>query len=245
MAIRIGHYSVVDPDAALGEGVEIGNRVTVHAGVTLGAGCRVLDGAVLGRVPATTGNTNRPLAALSRLTIGAGSLIGCNAVVYAGSTIGERVMVSDLASLREECTLGDDVVVGRGVLMMYEASIGARTRIIDGAIITGRMRVEEDVFIGPGVCTINDNEVYLKRFGLMPFDTRGPVVRRFAVIAAGANLAAGVEVGTGAVVAPSAMVTKDVPAWTIVAGVPARVLKTVADEDRRRILAHFQLPDTE
>jgi acetyltransferase-like isoleucine patch superfamily enzyme len=124
---------------------------------------------------------------------------------------------------------------------MYDTTVGARSRVIDGAILTGNMVVERDVFIGPGVHTINDNEVYLRRFGLAPFEVRGPVIRRFALIGTGANLAAGVEVGRGAVVAPSAMVTRDVPAWTVVAGVPARKIRKVHPVERIRVLAHFGL----
>ena len=113
--------------------------------------------------------------------------------------------------------------------------------LIDGAIITGNMLIEPDVFIGPGVQTVNDNDVYLKRFGLIDFEVEGPTVRRFAVIGTGANIAAGVEIGMGAVVAPSAMVTKDVPAWTVVAGVPARKLRKIDEETRLQILHHFDL----
>jgi acetyltransferase-like isoleucine patch superfamily enzyme len=186
------------------------------------------------------GNVTRDFhAAAQRLCIGKGSIIGANAVLYGGTTIGERVLIGDLASLREGCRVADSAVIGRGVMVMYESTIGARTRIIDGAIITGLAVIEEDVFIGPGVVSINDNQIYLKRFGLAERVWRGPVIRRFAVIGAGANLAGGVEIGRGALVAPSAMVTRDVPSWTIVAGVPARVQRPVADEDRRRILAHF------
>lgn len=124
---------------------------------------------------------------------------------------------------------------------MYDTSVGSRSRVIDGAILTGEMTVEADVFIGPGVVAINDNDVYLKRFGLIPFGVRGPHIRRFALIGAGANLAAGVTVGVGAIVAPSAMVTHDVPDWTVVAGIPARVVRTVDVADRDRLLAHFGL----
>jgi acetyltransferase-like isoleucine patch superfamily enzyme len=57
---------------------------------------------VIGRPPLTAGNTNRPVDSTCRqVTIGAGSLIGANAVLYTGIIIGERVLVGDLASLRE------------------------------------------------------------------------------------------------------------------------------------------------
>ena len=117
----------------------------------------------------TTGNTNRPLASeISPLTLGRGSLVGANAVLYTGLTLGEDVMVSDLATIREGCLVADRVVVGRGVMIMYDTTLGENTRVIDGAILTGGMTVESDVFIGPGVCTINDNDVYLKRFRPRP-----------------------------------------------------------------------------
>jgi acetyltransferase-like isoleucine patch superfamily enzyme len=239
---RFGRNVSLSEDTVLGMDVTLGNNVTVYPGVHIGDGCRIFDGAVLGRPPRSAGNTNRPLAAPRPLLIGPGSIIGANAVLYTGITVGARVLIGDLATIREGCVLADQVVAGRGVMIMYDTTIGERTRVIDGAILTGNMQVEADVFIGPGVRSVNDNDVYLKRFGLAPFQVRGPIVRRFALIGTGANLAAGVEVGIGAIVAPSAMVTRDVPSWTVVAGVPARVVRTVDDEVRNQVLAHFGLP---
>jgi acetyltransferase-like isoleucine patch superfamily enzyme len=238
---RIGHNVSLADDTLLAEGITIGNNVTIHPGVRIGGNVHIWDGAVLGRPPQSAGNRNRPLRTSGPLTIGPGCIIGANAVLYAGSEVGPRVLVGDLASVREGCVLDEEVVIGRSVLVMYDTVIGPRTRVIDGAILTGNMRVAADVFIGPGVTTINDNAVYLKRFGLEPFRVAGPVVERFAVIGAGATLAAELTVGTGAVVAPAAMVTRDVPAWSVVAGVPARVIRAVAEVDRQRILGHFGL----
>jgi acetyltransferase-like isoleucine patch superfamily enzyme len=48
-----------------------------------------------------------------------------------------------------------------------------------------------------------------------------------------------VEIGTGAIVAPGAVVTADAPPWTVVAGVPARPVRPVAEADKRAILEHF------
>jgi acetyltransferase-like isoleucine patch superfamily enzyme len=239
---RLGENVFVSDDVVLGRGVTIGNNVSVYPGVTIADDCTIFDGAVLGRPPLSAGNTTRPLPKrLGSLTLGPGTVVGANAVLYAGSRIGSRVLIGDLATIREGCELADQVVIGRSVLVMYETCLGARSRVVDGAILTGNMTIEPDVFIGPGVCSINDNAVYLKRFGLVPFEVRGPILRRFALVCAGANLAAGVEIGMGAVVAPSAMVTSDVPAWTVVAGVPARHIREVDPVERNRILAHFGL----
>ncbi len=241
---KIGANVALSDETTLGTGVSIGNNVTFHGRVEIGDGTVIFNGAVLGRPPMSAGNATRAVVDRGEpLRIGAGSIVGANAVLYGGTTIGASVLIGDLASLREGCRISDDVVIGRGVLMMYETSVGARTRIIDGTIITGSATIEEDVFIGPGVNSINDNRIYLRRFGLIEREWRGPTIRRFAVIGAGANLAAGIEVGRGALVAPSAMVTRDVPPWTIVTGVPARVLRPVDDEDKRRILEHFQVSE--
>jgi acetyltransferase-like isoleucine patch superfamily enzyme len=236
---RMGQHAIISEQAVLGADVALGHHVTVYPHVELGDGCTVFDGAVLGRPPAAAGNITRPLVSPGPLVIGAGCIIGAHAVLYAGSTLGPRVLIGYLASVREGCVLDEQVVVGRGALLMYDTIVGARTRIMDGAILTGNMHIAADVFIGPGVRTINDNEVYLRRFGLTPFAVQGPRLERFTLIGTGAILAAGITVGTGAVVAPGAMATRDVPAWTVAAGVPARVVRPVHAVDRERLCRHF------
>jgi len=238
----VGANVVLAEDSRVGDDVTIGNNVTLRAGVEVADGCTIFDGATIGRAPLGTGTLTRPLRPGPGTTsIGRSSIIGANAVIYIDVSIGERVLVGDLASIREGCTIGDDAVVGRAVLLMYGVEVGPRVRIVDGAILTGGMILEADVFIGPGVTTVNDNDVYLKRFGLQPFRVEGPIVRRFAVVGTGACIAAGVEIGVGAIVAPQAMVTHDVAPWTVVAGVPAKPLRVVDESDRRKLLEHFGL----
>lgn len=243
-SVRQGDNMQIMGDLSLARGVEVGANVTFFPKVQVGANTKILPGAVIGRPPIRAGTTNRPIdSGDATVRIGSNSVIGANCVLYTNMRIGNNALIGDLACIREGGRLEDDTVVGRASILMHDFVLGARSRIHDMVYLTGNMRVESDVFIGPSVSAVNDNEVYLKRFGLIPFELDPPIVRRFAVIGTAATIGAGVEVGIGAIVAPGAMATKDVPPWTVVAGVPARQLRTVDDESRARILAHFGLHD--
>ena len=235
---RLATGAAVAEGATVGRGAFLGNGVSLYPGVRLGEQCVVLDGASIGRVPISNGTTTRPIqSAFQEVTIGAHSIVGANAVVYTGTSFGERVLIGDLASFREGCRVGDRAIVGRGTMALYNCSIGPFTRIQDQVHLVGDMIVEEHVFLGMGVVTTNDNDVYLTRFGLAAREQRGaPILRRFAAVGAGATILPGVEIGEGALVGAGAVVTRDVAPWTIVMGVPARLREPVPDEWRRLIL---------
>ena len=92
---NIGRHVTLSDDVVVGDGVTIGNNVTAYPGVVIADGCRIFDGVVLGRPPMTAGNTTRPLRTPGRLTLGAGSIIGANAVLYAGTSIDAQVLIGD------------------------------------------------------------------------------------------------------------------------------------------------------
>ncbi len=239
---RPGENMQVMGDLSLARGVEVGANVTFYPNVHVGENTKILPGAVIGRPPIRAGTTNRPIdSGDATVRIGADCVIGANCVLYTNMRIGNNALIGDLACIREGCRLADDTIVGRASILLHDIVIQARSRIHDMVHLTGNMLIESDVFIGPSVSAANDNDVYLKRFGLIPFAIDPPKVRRFALIGTAATIGAGVEIGMGAIVAPGAMATKDVPPWTIVAGVPARELRAVDEGSRARILAHFGL----
>lgn len=239
---RLGQNVHIMGDLSLARGVEVGANVTFFPNVHVGENTKILPGAVIGRPPLRAGTTNRPIdCGDATVRIGAHCVIGANCVFYTNMRIGNNVLIGDLACIREGGRLEDDTVLGRSSILLHDVSIQARSRVHDMVHLTGNMLIEPDVFIGPSVSAANDNEVYLKRFGLIPFSIDPPKIRRFAVIGTAATIGAGVEIGRGAIVAPGAMATKDAPPWTIVAGVPARMLRPVDEGSRAQVLAHFGL----
>lgn len=230
----------VAASAEVGAGAFLGRGATLYPGVHVGDGCVVLDGAVLGRMPIPNPTTTRPVtAAFGRLELGAGSIVGANAVLYTGSRFGQKVLIGDLTSVREGCDVGDGAILGRSVMALYDCTIGSFSRIQDQVHLVGDMIVEEHVFIGMGTVTTNDNDVYLARFGESSTSERqrGPTIRRLAMIGAGSTILPNLEIGEGAFVAAGAVVTKDVPPWTVHAGVPARAVRPIPDEWREKVLA--------
>ena len=151
------------------------------------------------------------------------------AIVFAGTTLADNVIVGDLAVVRERVTIGSNSVVGRGATVENDTSIGARVRIQAEAYVTAYCELEDDVFIAPCVVTTNDNFMGRteKRRELM----KGAVVRRGARVGGAAILLPGVEIGEDAFVGAGAIVLRDVPARTVVVGQPARVLREVAPEE--------------
>jgi acetyltransferase-like isoleucine patch superfamily enzyme len=208
---------------------EIHPSAIVYEGTVLGEGVQVLEGAIVGRQPTLSPRSTAKREPLPPTTIGDGTIVSTGAIVFAGSSIGARVILGDQSCVRERVEVGDDVVLGRGSYIENDTSVGALTKIQADAYITAYSTLEEHVFIAPCVVTTNDN--YMGRTEKRLSQMRGPTIRRGARVGGGAILCPGVEIGEEAFVGAGAVVTKDVPPRTLVVGNPARVLREVPDEE--------------
>jgi UDP-2-acetamido-3-amino-2,3-dideoxy-glucuronate N-acetyltransferase len=207
----------------------VADTAIVYPGTVLGEGCKILDYAVVGKQPSLSPRSTAKREELPPLELGAGTIVSTGAVVFAGTTLGERVIVGDQACVRERCAIGDDVVIGRASLVENDTSVGARTKIQANAYVTAYSLLEEDVFIAPCVVTTNDNFMGRteQRLELM----KGPTIRRGARVGGGCVLLPGIEIGEEAFVGAGAVVISDVPPRALVVGNPARQIREVPDEE--------------
>ena len=86
----------------------------MYPGTVLGDGVKVLENAVVGKQPTLSPRSTAKREPLPPTAIGDGTIVSTGAIVFAGSTIGARVILGDQSCVRERVQVGDDVVIGRG-----------------------------------------------------------------------------------------------------------------------------------
>ena len=145
--------------------------------------------------------------------------------------LGKDVKIFSFANLYG-CEIGDSTKVGAFVEIQKGAKIGKNCKISSHTFICEGVTIEDELFIGHNVTFIND--LYPRAAnpdGSLQTEADWKVVptliRRRASVGSSSTILAGVTVGEGAIVGAGAVVTKDVPANTIVAGVPAKLLRRV------------------
>lgn len=214
-------------DVQLGDGLVIGANVVIHPGTVLEQGVVIQDGAVLGKSAVVAPHSSSPEASGEPLVVKSGATICTGAVVFASALIGPNAIVGDQSHVREGAWIGEGTVIGRGSAVGPETRIGGGVRTQTNVWLTAWTIVEDDVFVGPGVVTMNDDTMARLPRGA---PLNAPILCRACRIGGGVLLTPGVRVGPEAFVAAGAVVTRDVPARTLVKGVPARVAGRVPDE---------------
>ncbi|WP_411730610.1 DapH/DapD/GlmU-related protein [Paeniglutamicibacter sp.] len=157
-----------------------------------------------------------------------------SADVSADAVIGAGTSVWHLAQVREGARLGANCIVGRGAYVGTGVVMGDNCKVQNYALVYEPARLADGVFIGPAVVLTNDT--YPRAINpdgtiksAHDWEPVGVTIERGASIGARATCVAPVTIGAWATVAAGAVVVKDVPAYALVAGVPARRLGWVGE----------------
>jgi UDP-2-acetamido-3-amino-2,3-dideoxy-glucuronate N-acetyltransferase len=226
---QCGHNSVIHENVRIGANCRIGSGVAIHADTVIGNNVRIDDNTVIGKLPmkAALSAITKDVT-LAPCTIADDCLIGAMVILYRGCTLNNKVMVADLASLREEVEIGEFTIIGRGVTVENKVRVGSRCKLETEAYITALSEIGDGCFIAPEVTFTNDN--FLGRTKERFKFHKGVTMKRGARIGANVTVLPGLTFGEDALVAAGSVVTRDVPARKIVLGSPAKVWRDVPAE---------------
>jgi UDP-2-acetamido-3-amino-2,3-dideoxy-glucuronate N-acetyltransferase len=134
------------------------------------------------------------------------------------------------------CEIGDETRIGTFVEIQKGARIGRRCKVSSHTFICEGVTIEDEVFVGHNVTFINDlfPRSTAAGGGLQTeadWECRPTLIKRGASIGSSATLLCGITVGEHALIGAGSVVTRDVPPYAVVAGNPARVLRTLPRKD--------------
>ncbi|MGD6807281.1 MAG: acyltransferase [Candidatus Bathyarchaeia archaeon] len=152
---------------------------------------------------------------------GVGIVEGKNVQIGQNCAIWNYVVIGDNTKIGEGCIIGSFVDLGKDVVLGKNCNIQAHVTISNGCVLG------DNVFIAPNSSLLNDK--YPKSTFMTP-----PVIKDGAAIGGGVTILPNVKVGEKAVVGGGSVVTKDVPAKTVVAGCPAKKVMTLAQFEAKR-----------
>ena len=184
---------------------------------TIGQGALIDDDVRLGSASGRA--ESRPIA------IGRDARIRSGSAIDDGVHIGDRLETGRNVSIGADSVVGDDCQIADNTIIQEACVVGARVRVAANCVITSFTTIGDDVAIAPGACLANDPHPGSDMHACM----RGPTIERGAQIGMNATILPFVTIGERAVVGAGAVVTRDVPAELVVAGNPARVLKSISE----------------
>ena len=154
-------------------------------------------------------------------------------------SIGKDSKIWHECQLREDCVIGDDVSLGKGVFVDKGVKVGNGCRVQNGVSIYHGVKLAEWVFVGPNVTFTNDTS---PRAGAKIWEATNTILKPGCSIGAGAIILSDLEIGSFAMVGAASIVTTDVEPFTLVFGVPAKVVSRICACGKTR-LDNTRAPD--
>ena len=160
------------------------------------------------------------LKEIGEVVLGDDAKIRSGSVIYQKVTIGHHLETGHHVIIREENRMGDSVSIWANTVIDYGCILGSRVKIHANGYVAQFTVIEDEVFIAPGVIFAND------KYPVSPH-LEGPHVKKGARIGVNATILPGIVIGEEALIGAGSVVTKNVPARSIVVGNPGRVIGTV------------------
>lgn len=208
----IGENVIIEDDVYIDYGCLIRDNVHIKKGSFIGA--RSILGEYLMDFYSDKTNKVHPLI------IGENCLIRAENVIYGDTVIGDNFQSGHKVTIRENTKIGNNVRIGTLSDIQHQCDIGNFISIHSGVFVGEKSKINDYVWIFPHVVLTNDPTP--------PSDNlMGVTIDSFAIIAANSILLPGVHIHEDALVGAGAIVTKDVPAETVVVGNPAKEICSV------------------
>ena len=186
----------------------------------IGTGTTVGDHVIIGHP--TAGESK---GEITGSVVGKNCTLRAHGTIYSKAVLGDGVRTGHFYMVRENTTIGDSTLIGTSVTIDNNCKIGKNVSIQTGVYVPTGTVIEDDVFLAPNVCLTNDKDLAF----LKDWKCEASHIKECATIAANATILPGITIGKGALVGAGSVVTKDVPDYAVVYGVPARVVGDTRD----------------
>lgn len=144
-----------------------------------------------------------------------------SAVIDEGCTIGEQTKVWHFCHVSAGAVIGERCVLGQNVFVSSKAVIGNNVKIQNNVSVYDSVELEDDVFCGPSM--VFTNVINPRSHVSRKDEYKKTLVKRGATIGANATVVCGITLGAYCFIGAGAVVTRDVPAFALMTGVPARI----------------------